>query len=448
MLNFLIQHSPLLYFTQSLWRDEAYSILVAERPLTFIFNRLTFEPPIYYTFLHVWMKLFGTSEIATRSLSLVGFALATIVIIQWAEKLYKHHWLSWYLPLFFFLNPMLIYYAFEVRTYGWYIFFATLTFFAYEQKRWVLLTVASVLGFYTHSYMLFTIVAICLHWLVSHRTKLMRLRRVIREPMVRSMALIALALLPWIIRTVKASAQLKQSWYFPVDRNLVLSVLGNMFLGYEGTPWYLWPFTANLSLVLLGLFLLALTGKKTRTRASIFFTAVVVPLGLVVGVSFIKPLFVNRYLIPVTIAEIFLVVFAIERIKNTQLQKIFAFGAVLFVLCFNLWYPDKHKKSDIRTAIREVTALKTKDDVIYALSPLVLFESQYYSGDRSQVYLYNPNNSPFPWYVGESLVTQNQMKSEYPVYPVRAFLIGEDATYMIAYRTPLPARTLTQEKRP
>ena len=56
------------------------------------------------------------------------------------------------------------------------------------------------------------------------------------------------------------------------------------------------------------------------------------PLAMVIGVSFFKPLFVNRYLIPVTITEVFLVAFAIEAIQNHLVQKLFAFA-----FCFCFW---------------------------------------------------------------------------------------------------------------
>ena len=88
MLNFLLNHSPLLYFTQSFWRDEVFSVLVAQQPISSYFTKLSFEPPLYYLLLHGWIKLWGTSEIAARSLSLVGLMLATIVVIHWAEKLF------------------------------------------------------------------------------------------------------------------------------------------------------------------------------------------------------------------------------------------------------------------------------------------------------------------------------------------------------------------------
>lgn len=437
MFAWLIQHSPLLYFTQSLWRDEAFSILVAQRPVSFIFQNVTFEPPVYYLLLHYWIKVFGTSEIAARSLSLLGFTLATIVVIIWSEKLFRKHWLLWMTPILFTTNPMLLYYAFEIRTYGWYTFFAVLSFFAYSQSRWRLWIAATILGFYTHTYFFFLFAAQNIHFLVAHRKKLVRPFMILREPAAASAILVTSTMLPWIVRILREVSTLKHTWYFPVDWNLVKSVLGNMYLGYEGTPWHLWGFTANLSIVLLVLFLLAVYKKNTRARNSLFLFAIFVPLAIVIGISFLKPLFVNRYLIGVTIAEVFLIALAIESIKNHLFQKIFTLFTLLFSLGFNVWYPSQHAKLNIRATLQEVNALKNEDDIILAQSPLIFFETVYYADNRSRVFLYNPHNVPFPWYVGGILVTDDQMASHLPVYPMRAFLVSEDGSFTMSYRAPV-----------
>lgn len=441
MLNWLLVHSPLLYFTQSLWRDEAFSILASQRSLSWIVRNLSFEPPVYYTLLHFWMKLFGQSEIATRSLSLVGFTLATLVVIYWAEKLFPKHWLSWFLPLFFFLNPMLLYYAFEVRTYGWYMFFAVLSMYAYLQKRWVLYVVATTLGFYTHTYMLIVPFAEFLHWIFSNTSKISRLKSIARDPMIKSLSAIGLLISPWLVKVILESARLKESWYFPVDINLVTSVLGNMFLGYEGTPWFLWTFTKIASIVLLFLFFIALRDKRNKSLSSFFFIMGVAPLVLVIGISFIKPLFVNRYLIPVTIAQVLLIGLALGSIKNKTVQKLWAAGLLLFILFFNVWYPSQHAKLDIRKTIQEINTLKAKDDLVLTDSPLIFFETIYYSHDKNHVYLYNPNSGAFPWYVGSAIVSPSQMISLLPLYPTRAFIVHVDGAYTVSYRVPLVARS-------
>ncbi|MBI4062384.1 hypothetical protein HY410_00525 [Candidatus Gottesmanbacteria bacterium] len=431
MLDWLLTHSPLLYLTQSLWRDEAYSALMAQRPISWIVQSVTFEPPVYYTLLHYWTRIFGTSEIALRSLSLLGFALATGVVIHWSEKLFRKSWLSILLPLLFFLNPMLLYYAFEVRTYGWYIFFATLSMYAYHERRWRLYMGATILGFYTHSYFLIVPMVQVVHWLLTNKLSSQRLR----DPFFLASVVNGLFIAPWLIRLAGQAGKLKDSWYFPVDFHLIRSSLGNMFLGYEGTPWYLWDYTAALSVALILLFAFAARPKESRGITFYFLLSVFLPLALIIGISFIKPLFVNRYLIPVAIAEVFLLAYATSAIGKRSTQYLVGLSLIGFSIGFNLWYPKEHQKINIRRTIMEINTLARPDDVVLATSPLVLFETIYYSTNPSRVYLYNPSGSPFPWYVGDTLFDKNKIAVDLPPYPVRAFLVHQDGSYDIAYRT-------------
>ncbi len=444
MLNFLLNHTPLLYFTQSLWRDEAFSILVAEKPISFFFGKLTFEPPFYYILLHFWVRLFGESEIAARSLSLLAFTLATVIVIFWAEKLFHKHWLSLFLPLFFFVNPMLLYYAFEVRTYGWYIFFAVLSMYAYSEKKWRLFVASSVLGFYTHSFFILLPFVSLVHFILIRRRRLAFRFSLISHPMVVSMAMIGLLVTPWLLVIAQTFGKLKNSWYFPVDLQLVRSVLGNMFVGYEGTPGFLWPVTFGVALLLLLFFFGAMNVKSRRERNVFFLLSVFIPLSIVIGISFVRPMFVNRYLIFVTIAEIFLIAFAIENIVHPFMQKLTAVAVLALVIAFNIWYAPFHKKVDIRKTFAQINAVKTKNDVVFARSPLVLFESMYYSQNRNQVYLFNPTGEAFPWYVGDILVSPAQMAGVIPLYPNRAFVVSVDGSFTVTYQTNLVAKPKTK----
>lgn len=437
-LNFLYNNTPLFYFVQSLWRDEAYSILFSQFPIITLISKSSMEPPFYYVLLHFWIKLFGTSEIATRSLSLIGFMLATIVVIEWAEKLFKSHWLSKFTPLFFFLNPMLLYYAFEVRAYGWYIFFATLSLFAYDQKKWRLYRVAVILGIYTHLYLGVIPFVHFIYYL--YQNKLWRLIKkpaaLFKDPMIRSLGIIGILFIPWIIRLSTELQRFKQSWYFPVNINLILSVLGNMFLGYEGTPWYMWVSTKVLSVFLFIFFCVALIPKKNRKHTIPMFLMIFIPLIVVIGISFYKPLFVNRYLIPVTIAETLLISFTIMAIPNTIIQKIFAGAMLSGIILFNCWYPLQHAKPDVKKTFQEVNLLKSPRDIIVASDAINFLETLYYAKDKKSVRLYNPNNVPFPWYVGDAIYSPAYQISSFPTYPTRAFLIQPDGSYTITYYLP------------
>ena len=74
-------------FDVGFWIDEGLSVGIADRPLSDIpaALRLDGSPPLYYSLLHVWMAVFGTTETATHALSLV-FAVLAVPAAWWAAR--------------------------------------------------------------------------------------------------------------------------------------------------------------------------------------------------------------------------------------------------------------------------------------------------------------------------------------------------------------------------
>ena len=68
-----------------LWLDEALTVNIAEKPFGSIAGALRHDghPPLYYYALAGWIRIFGSSDFAVRSLSMVlGFiALGLIFVI-------------------------------------------------------------------------------------------------------------------------------------------------------------------------------------------------------------------------------------------------------------------------------------------------------------------------------------------------------------------------------
>lgn len=75
--------------SKSLWIDEAYSYWFTTRTLSNLWHVVPLyetHPPLYYTLLTFWVKLFNDSESAMRSLSVV-FSLASIAVLLVGARL-------------------------------------------------------------------------------------------------------------------------------------------------------------------------------------------------------------------------------------------------------------------------------------------------------------------------------------------------------------------------
>ena len=106
---------------QSLWSDELFSRYYADLfGLKFLWTTGLYgedSPPLYYMAIAGWMRLFGTSEAALRSLSLVASLLALpLVYLIGKEVLDERRGLI--AALIFALSPMQVSFAQEARTYA------------------------------------------------------------------------------------------------------------------------------------------------------------------------------------------------------------------------------------------------------------------------------------------------------------------------------------------
>ena len=102
-----------------LWYDESFSVFHAQASIEHIRNTCKWDinPPGYLIVLHYWIKWFGISEFAVRSLSLVSFSLGISLLFKTFQK-YISFDVALYTILFLFFSKEIFYYSHEARGYG------------------------------------------------------------------------------------------------------------------------------------------------------------------------------------------------------------------------------------------------------------------------------------------------------------------------------------------
>jgi uncharacterized membrane protein len=100
------------------WIDEGLTVGIASHPITSIPGVLVKDgsPPLYYLLLAVWTRLFGTSEVATHSLSLL-IGLAVPLVAFWAAGRLFDRRAAWFTAAFAALSPFVTYFSGETRMY-------------------------------------------------------------------------------------------------------------------------------------------------------------------------------------------------------------------------------------------------------------------------------------------------------------------------------------------
>src|SRR3989344_8700505 len=177
-LNFLTYHTPLFYLIQSIWRDEAFSYFMAKPNILkiIITTAQDFNPPLYYLLLHLWMYLpagqvglAGHSDIFLRLLSFIFHLIGVYYAYLIGDLLKTKRW-AYYLAIFYFFNPMLLYYSFEMRMYSLFAMLSTAAIYYVYKKDFKNYAISSVLGLYTHSFFILIIFSIATYNFLKERT--------------------------------------------------------------------------------------------------------------------------------------------------------------------------------------------------------------------------------------------------------------------------------------
>ncbi|NMB84541.1 hypothetical protein GYA28_04640 [Candidatus Roizmanbacteria bacterium] len=432
MVNYLFTKTPLLFLTQSLWRDEAFSYLLAKNGLTQII-RLTandFNPPLYYFILHFWIKLLGRSEIALRSLSFLFYWATVYVVYLFLTKIIKLKSKK-SLPyiLLVTINPVLLYYAFEARMYTQLAFFVTLSYYSYWLKKNRLYFISTLASLFTHYFAIAVVFSQLFTslWGKKHSKK--------------GPILCLVLFVPWMIYVFSLHILVKEPFWIinskPTFYNILIIILNfpaTIYLGHIRDSLFLNYLKANTFFSLLLYLSLIFTYLKTALKRDremffyLFFWAIVIP--AVVGIfSIWKPLYLSRYLIFSSVGFLILLIFGLEKIK--PLSRYLAIAVIfIFTVRYDFAQTKYLQKTNMAKSIKEIKAISGKKDLIYVTDVLDFFVAQYYF-DENRVLIYENQYEQIPNFVGKVLIPKEKITSLLPTYPVRAFMIKDNGSYTI-----------------
>ena len=265
-----------------MWLDEALTVSIAELPLSgggaagsatgaTIFEALRHDghPPLYYLLLHGWMELFGTSNLAVRSLSGL-FGLLCLPLAYVIGRRRGGSLLGWIAVAVVSLSPFAVRYSDEARMYslvmvlvfaGWILIDDVLRLRRPTPIRLLGISVLTALLLYTQYWALWISAAVGLLSLwCALRGEDAAVRTSARR-LVAALGLGLLLFLPWLPTMLYQSAHTGTPWAGPMRTTAMVA-------------WTLCTFAfgdyadaALFASVLVIMILLALFGFGRSTRA-------------------------------------------------------------------------------------------------------------------------------------------------------------------------------------
>ena len=387
---------------QSLWFDDAFSVLLATKSvgqLTYL-TSIDVHPPLYYLLLHWWGGLFGWGDFAMRSLSVLFTMAALMVGGLLVRKMFGNR-IAVGAMLLVMIAPLLTRYGFEVRMYSMASFLCiSATYALYAawksrgrvQYRWLALYGALVvLGLYT-------LYATALLW-IAHVVWLsyMAWRR---KEHVKSLlpygityAASAIFFLPWL---PVFKAQLTNGALGPIVEPLKLDqIVGVLSFNTVYQPAALVNVVQTaLLLAFVGVFIWATPRalkqlKRKDGELALLVVYMAVPIVVMMIVSLIKPMYVERYFSHIAIGLVLLgaVVLgaAVSTVKKDKWKAYVAVVIVYGTLLVGIGnlisignFSFQHQNTPTAREVAKSIGACPKDATILADGPYVASEIWYY----------------------------------------------------------------------
>jgi mannosyltransferase len=401
--------------SQSVWFDEAYSIMLIKQPWSQLIHLTSVDvhPPLYYMALKLWSMIFGMSEPALRSFSALCGAAAIGLALALIRRTFGMRALILSTP-FLLLAPYLLRYNYELRMYA----LASLIGIA---ATYVLVRATQATSNLSKSYLwwaaysllvalgMYTLYYTALIWL-AHGVWLLYLwytqkprRFLLREPWLAAFAGSAILYLPWLHTFLdqynhQALSGVSQStsWKTLVDVS--------SFMFTFKPQWSLhWPMLLALALgVIAAVYLIvqawryAASSRKYMVLLGLY-AILPVSILLIASLPQFKPMFLMRYISPFIIGSYLLIAISAalslqKRVRGALLGSLillglFGYGAINVHHTGNFTF-EQLKRPQARYIAAKIAPCQP-DSMVLAEGPMLFFELDYYLPDCNLRFIKN-----------------------------------------------------------
>jgi 4-amino-4-deoxy-L-arabinose transferase-like glycosyltransferase len=351
---------------QSLWYDEGISAHQLTRTFPEILRAAALDthPPLYYWSLKAWSEVFGSSELALRSLS-AAWGVATVVLTFGIGRRLFGTLVGSVAALLLAVAPLAVYYSQEVRMYAQVTALAMLAAYAYTRRSNWLYALAAAGTLYTQYLGIAVLAALNVHAVLWWR------RRSRREWLgwLAANAIVAIAFLPWLPTFID-----QQSHALNTSPRTAVGLLDATLTAYAGglasTDLLFWCGAILVGLSLAGW--LSTLVSREHEEGTLALLLWLFPLGLVVALGFRSGLFEVRYLVVGLPGLVLLAALCIVRLVHWPVLVPFAAAAAVVPAAFGLYaqyFDPALARDDYRDLVASIQSNAQPGDAVVLVAP-------------------------------------------------------------------------------
>jgi uncharacterized membrane protein len=299
-----------------------------------------------------------------------------------ASKLYTKR-IALMTTIIFILSPFINWYANEARMYSLLLLLAVLNSIFFidilqkdAKKSWIGFIVTAISGIYTHYFYWLFLIANALFYLISYK----QFHKNLFPKFIISAIIILLSITPWIYYVISLGSAANTK---PVLQSPTSIDFFNIF------SQYIFGFQTDLinSIILSSwpiIVIIIFTSLQRKLKYLVFTTFVIfqilIPIGLAFILSYLRPIFLSRYLIVSSLFLYLYIIYLISTYFSRQMRILYLgviviIGISLLLQIFSPYTPVKENFEDIAIYL---TAKASARDVIVLSAPFTIYPFEYY----------------------------------------------------------------------
>jgi uncharacterized membrane protein len=390
--------------TRAMWYDEAFAVLFSEKGLqAMLYGTLTpvngaaadVHPLLYYTTLNFWRNIFGQEATAVRLYSVLISLITLLVFYAVLRDLFDHRSASVGL-LIAAVAPFYVQYSQEARMYSLLALLMLGATWCYVRGTrsghdgwWVGLAVCAGLGMYAQQLAAFYLLALGLAALGTRK-----------RAIIIKMGLAALGAgliyLPWLLQLPSQLGKLGAYWIEKPGIAQFLLTFRSFFFADLDSPNVAAQIFVLIALILILIFLIYMASRAfSRERAPLYLVLwlAFAPLALMWLVSQVRPVYLNRALLPSGLLLYGALGWLFTRARLAQPIRTLLVGATVLSFGFGLhafytW--DYFPRGDFRGVIATINANKQAGDQVVHANKITALSFYYYDRALPMRYITDP----------------------------------------------------------
>lgn len=384
LTNFVIKF--FFISSNSIGGDEPFSIYHAQMDIISIIKLLSSgnNPPLYEILLHFWIKIFGISALAVRLPSLIFSCITVFYIYRFGIR-YLNAKVAVYSSLIFIFSNYQVLFAHEARAYALLGMLSIMSMYYFmelvlfknslsnqpiNKQSYVLFILSSILLIYSH-YFGFFILIVQVLFILSNKNLL----TTYWKQLLLIFGILVVLYLPNLFVLFNRFHDSSANGTWVIAPNGVKSIY-NMLRLFSNAP----VVAVSAILIFLSAIIKYLVNRKSEANklsaklVVLWFTFIFF---FMFGISYLIPMFLDRYLMPAFIAFCILLAIASEYLLRRKWFE-YIIPGVLCILFITTIKPNITNKRNVKETVAKINEIKDKNTLVIICPYNFLLNYAYY----------------------------------------------------------------------